>query len=108
MEMKSRLAALLVFAFAASFSAGAQTAPSDRVDAYVRSQLAEQHIPGIALGVYQDGQIIKAQGYGLANVELSVSVKPETIFQSGSVGKRCRHHSRPLRRLSAGERCAQE
>jgi CubicO group peptidase (beta-lactamase class C family) len=28
-----------------------------------------------------------AKGYGLANVELNVPVKPETIFQSGSVGK---------------------
>ena len=28
-----------------------------------------------------------AKGYGLANVELSVPVKAETIFQSGSVGK---------------------
>ncbi len=86
-EMKSRLAVLLVFAFAGGFSASAQTTPSDRVDDYIRSQLAEQHIPGIALGVYQDGKIIKAQGYGLANVELNVPVKSETIFQSGSVGK---------------------
>ena len=28
-----------------------------------------------------------AKGFGLANVELQVPVKPETIFQSGSVGK---------------------
>jgi CubicO group peptidase (beta-lactamase class C family) len=70
-----------------TISAGAQISPSDRVDDYIRSQLAEQHIPGIALGVYQDGKIIKSQGYGLANVELNVPVKPETIFQSGSVGK---------------------
>jgi len=28
-----------------------------------------------------------AKGYGLANVELQVSVKPESVFQSGSVGK---------------------
>jgi CubicO group peptidase (beta-lactamase class C family) len=30
---------------------------------------------------------VKAQGYGLANVEHQVPVKPETIFQSGSLGK---------------------
>jgi CubicO group peptidase (beta-lactamase class C family) len=30
---------------------------------------------------------VREQGYGLANVELQVPVKPETIFQSGSVGK---------------------
>lgn len=30
---------------------------------------------------------MRTEGYGLANVELNVAVKPETIFQSGSVGK---------------------
>lgn len=49
--------------------------------------MAKQHIPGLALGVYREGEIVKAQGYGLANVELSVPVKPETVFQSGSIGK---------------------
>ncbi len=31
--------------------------------------------------------LIKATGYGLANIELDVPVAPETIFQTGSVGK---------------------
>ena len=35
----------------------------------------------------KDGKIIRSEGFGLANVELQVPVKPETIFQSGSVGK---------------------
>jgi len=61
--------------------------PPDKVDDYVAAEMQKQHIPGLALGVYRDGHIIKAQGYGLANVELNVPVKPETIFQSGSVGK---------------------
>ena len=30
---------------------------------------------------------MRAEGFGLANVELQVPVKPETVFQSGSVGK---------------------
>jgi len=58
-----------------------------RVDAYVTSQLAEQMIPGIAIGVTRNGALIKATGYGLANVELDVPVTPVTIFQTGSVGK---------------------
>jgi CubicO group peptidase (beta-lactamase class C family) len=49
--------------------------------------MAKQHIPGLALGVYRDGKIVAAVGYGQSNVELSVAVKPETIFQSGSMGK---------------------
>lgn len=49
--------------------------------------MAAQYIPGLAVGVYRRGQILLAKGYGLANVELGVSVKPETVFQTGSVGK---------------------
>jgi len=72
-----------------ALAAMAQTASShsDPVDEYVRAEMQKQHIPGLSLLVARDGQIVRAQGYGLANVELQVPVKPETIFQSGSVGK---------------------
>ena len=49
--------------------------------------MEKQHIPGLSLLVSREGKPIRAQGYGLANVELQVAVKPETVFQSGSVGK---------------------
>ncbi len=71
----------------------AQGAPSSavdeagKVDAYVRSEMQRERIPGLALGVYRDGKIVKAEGYGMANLEWEVPVKPDTIFQSGSVGK---------------------
>ena len=58
-----------------------------RVDEYVRAEMQKQQIPGISLAVVKDGRIILARGYGLANVEHQVAVKPETVFQSGSVGK---------------------
>ena len=54
---------------------------------YVKSEMERQHIPGLALLVTRDGKIVRSEGFGLANVELQVPVKPETIFQSGSVGK---------------------
>ncbi len=60
---------------------------SDQVAQYVNAEIARQHIPGVALLVARDGEIIRAQGFGLANVELQVPVKPATLFQSGSVGK---------------------
>jgi len=59
----------------------------ENVDDVISSEMAAQHIPGLALSVMRDGAVIKAQGYGRANVELDVPVKPETIFQTGSVGK---------------------
>jgi CubicO group peptidase (beta-lactamase class C family) len=60
---------------------------TDQVAQVVRAEMASQHIPGLALLVARHGQTLRAEGFGLANIELNVPVKPETIFQSGSVGK---------------------
>src|ERR1700737_99907 len=57
------------------------------IDRYVDAEMRREHVPGIAVGIYSRGQILLAKGYGLANIELNVPVKAETIFQSGSVGK---------------------
>ena len=58
-----------------------------RVDDFVREEMLKQHIPGVSLLVNKDGQTVLARGYGLANVEHQIAVKPEIVFQSGSVGK---------------------
>ncbi len=83
------LACVCAVAHLAPSIAGAQTTPavSDDVASYVRAEMQRQHIPGVALLVSRSGKIVQAQGFGLANVELQVPVKPETVFQSGSVGK---------------------
>lgn len=60
---------------------------TDEVARFVRAEMEKQHIPGLALLVSREGRPIHVQGYGLANVELQAPVTPETIFQSGSVGK---------------------
>ena len=57
------------------------------IDRFVNTAMNNRQIPGVAVGVYSRGQVLLAKGYGLSNVELSVPVKPETVFQSGSVGK---------------------
>jgi CubicO group peptidase (beta-lactamase class C family) len=67
--------------------AQATSAISDKASTYVRDEMQRQHIPGLALLVARGGKIVQAEGFGLSNVELQVPVKPETIFQSGSVGK---------------------
>jgi len=57
------------------------------IDHYVDAEMRREHVVGIAMGIYNRGQILLAKGYGMANIELNVPVKAETIFQSGSVGK---------------------
>jgi CubicO group peptidase (beta-lactamase class C family) len=86
----SLLMFIAVFAvcFGAPFTVQAQTASlSEHVSNYVRTEMQRQHIPGVALLVSRGGKIVQAEGFGLSNVELQVPVKPETVFQSGSVGK---------------------
>ena len=63
------------------------SSPADAVTHYVNAEMARQHIPGIALLVSRNGEPLRAQGFGFSNVELQVPVKPETLFQSGSMGK---------------------
>ena len=58
-----------------------------KTDAYIAGEMRAQQIPGLSLAVMAGGRIVLAKGYGLANVELQVPVKPETVFQAGSVGK---------------------
>src|SRR5262245_48021674 len=65
----------------------AQDDISAKVDRYIKDEMQKQQIPGLSLAVIKAGQTILAKGYGLANIEHQVPVKPETIFQSGSVGK---------------------
>jgi CubicO group peptidase (beta-lactamase class C family) len=57
------------------------------IDRYAADEMAKEHVPGLEVGIYSRGRTLLAKGYGLANVELDVPVKPETLFQSGSVGK---------------------
>jgi CubicO group peptidase (beta-lactamase class C family) len=63
------------------------TATADAVTEYVNAEIQRQHIPGLALLVARGGKVVIAEGFGLASVELQVPVKPDTLFQSGSVGK---------------------
>lgn len=53
----------------------------------VFSDLAKPGSPGCALGVYRDGKIIYAKGYGLANIEENVPINPQSVFDIGSTSK---------------------
>ncbi|NHZ87662.1 serine hydrolase [Massilia sp. CCM 8733] len=72
--------AILVFSVA-------KAACADPVDDIVNAEMARQRIPGAAIAIVKDGKIIKEAGYGMANLEHRVAVTPDTVFQSGSLGK---------------------
>ena len=43
--------------------------------------------PGCALGVYQDGKIQYARGYGMASLEHGVALSPRSVLDVGSISK---------------------
>jgi CubicO group peptidase (beta-lactamase class C family) len=65
----------------------AQKSVSERIDRFVRSEMRARQIPGVGVAVLRHGKIQLLKTYGFANLEHRVPVKPETIFQSGSIGK---------------------
>jgi len=80
-----RVAALLL---AASLVAGpVADACADEVDDYVREALRRQNVPGASVAVCRDGRLLKAEGYGRANVELDAPATPQTVCQLASMTK---------------------
>ena len=62
-------------------------AQADKTDDFVRAELKRQNIPGLSLAVIKDGKIVKADGYGVANIKLNTPATPETVYKIASVSK---------------------
>jgi len=85
---------LICLVLALTLSVGsAQASPTQQtetdfaaIDAYVQEQMEGLGIPGMALGIVQDGQIAHFQGFGVANSS-GRAVTPQTPFYIGSVTK---------------------
>jgi CubicO group peptidase (beta-lactamase class C family) len=57
------------------------------IDQLVEDTMRHWKVPGMAVLVIRDGEVIHAQGYGLRDVERGLSVTPETVFAIGSCSK---------------------
>src|SRR5216684_1951974 len=92
MVLGQRVWSLLAAGGLALSTCGAASAngPGDKTTAAVDevfADLAKPGSPGCALGVYRDGKIIYAKGYGLANIEENVPINPQSVFDIGSTSK---------------------
>jgi CubicO group peptidase (beta-lactamase class C family) len=69
-------------------TAAASSTPADysAIDSYVRAQMSDAHLPGLALGIVHDGQVAHVQGFGQADSS-GRSVNSDTPFIIGSVSK---------------------
>jgi len=64
----------------------ADTSVIARVDR-VFAQWDRTDSPGCALGVFRDGRVAYARGYGMANLELGVALSPQSVLDIGSTSK---------------------
>ena len=67
-------------------AAEAPVDPRTKVDELFRDY-DRSDTPGCALGVYRDGKIAYARGYGMANLEQKVPITPATLFDPASIAK---------------------
>jgi CubicO group peptidase (beta-lactamase class C family) len=88
-QTRARLAAgtLLLSLLASQSVTAAENSLAPAIIANVEAVQKQQQIPGLALMVMENGSIRHAQGFGLANIELGVPVTPQSMFQTGSIGK---------------------
>ncbi|MCA1816707.1 MAG: beta-lactamase family protein, partial [Acidobacteria bacterium] len=57
-----------------------------RVDALAQ-KLLSRPVAGVSVAVARDGRVVFARGYGMASLEHSVAVTPDTVFHIDSVSK---------------------
>ena len=55
-----------------------------RLDSLIRGGMEEFHVPGIAVGIWNDGQD-ELGGWGVTNVDHPLDVSPDTLFQIASI-----------------------
>ncbi len=53
----------------------------------VFADVAQPGSPGCAVAVARDGKLLYEKGYGLANIEQNVPLKPDSVFDIGSTSK---------------------
>lgn len=58
----------------------------DKIDKYL-SSIYKKDMPGAAVLVVKGGKTIIRKGYGMADMELDVQMKPEMVFRIGSITK---------------------
>ncbi|HRN60522.1 MAG TPA: serine hydrolase [Chiayiivirga sp.] len=68
-------------------AAAAFAAPPEDFDARVLEAMHSRDVPGMAIAVVENGEIVHAKGYGVRTLGSPDAVDADTIFPTGSTGK---------------------
>lgn len=74
----------LLLAFFLSFPVFSQPAALADIDGYIERAMQTFDVPGVAVAVVKDGQVVLAKGYGVRKLGESATVDAHTLFGIGS------------------------
>lgn len=78
-----RFLALLFVCFAVLPASG-QSKTVKKLDAYFEAARVQWDIPGMAVAIIEDGEVVLAKGYGVQSVDTQTPVTPNTLFAVAS------------------------
>jgi CubicO group peptidase (beta-lactamase class C family) len=67
-------------------TSGGPVSPDKQIDAIFKDW-DSPNTPGASVAVIEHGKLVFAKGYGVANLEYNIPIKPETVFHVASVSK---------------------
>lgn len=87
MTKRRRILLSIVLLLMSGHPAQAQQAPLQGFDDYVNRALSDWEVPGVAIAIVKDDQIVLAKGYGVRKLGDPAPVTERTLFAIGSSSK---------------------
>ena len=85
--MKKIYFLILLLCFSGQTTLRAQALKTSEIDKLVEKSIAAFRVPGIALGIVKDGQLVYARGYGVRSLKSGKPVDANTLFGIASNSK---------------------
>ena len=54
---------------------------------FIRTRMESAHLPGLSLAIIRDGKLLRATGFGFANLPQQRPIRAETLIKIGSITK---------------------
>jgi len=77
----------LILLMALSVPATAQNDISRKVDKVINKAMTDEAIPGVAVAIIRDGNVLYEKAYGVRSVNAAARTDEQTVFSIGSVSK---------------------
>lgn len=78
---------LMQFGLMATVVVAQPLSTSDSVDNFIKAKMQQRHIPALQVAIVRNGQLIKNNAYGIANLENNIKATDQSIFSVNSITK---------------------